>query len=51
MDPRKLADQPAPIRPGEELDLEKLQAFLQVKFPNRAEASLGYYSFQAGTRT
>lgn len=48
MDPRKLADQPAPIRPGEELDLEKLQAFLQVKFPNLAETSLEVLQFPSG---
>src|SRR5215468_10709976 len=44
---RDLCDQPSPIRPGEELDLRKLEPFLRRQFPAE-EASFEVLQFPSG---
>ncbi|HSF79907.1 MAG TPA: phosphotransferase family protein [Anaerolineales bacterium] len=43
-----LADKPAPVRPGEELDTEKLQAYLHAHFPDMADSTLEVLQFPSG---
>jgi aminoglycoside phosphotransferase (APT) family kinase protein len=48
MDMQILADQPAPIRQGEELDIDKLQAYLQARFPDLPGDNLEVLQFPSG---
>jgi len=48
MDSADLADKPAPVRQGEELDTERLQDYLKTRFPELAGSSLEVLQFPSG---